>query len=42
VVEVWKARGYTTFDLPDAAQAATRDVRSLAEVVMELKLEIRN
>lgn len=42
VVEVWKARGYTTFDLPDAAQAATRDVRSLADVVMELKLEIRN
>lgn len=42
VVEVWKARGYTTFDLPDATQAATRDVRSLAEVVMELKLEIRN
>lgn len=42
IVEIWQARGYTTFAIPDAAAAAARDVQSLAEVVMELKSEIRN
>lgn len=42
VLEIWKAKGFTTFLIPDATAAATRDIQSLAEVVMELKLEIRN
>lgn len=40
VVEIWKARGYTTFVIPDATEASTRDIRRLADVVADLKNEL--
>jgi transcriptional regulator with XRE-family HTH domain len=42
IVELWKAKAYTTFVLPGPAEASTHDIRRLADVVMELKGEIRN
>ena len=42
VLEVWKARGYLSFDLPDAAGASASDVHHISSLLTKLHKEVED